>query len=61
MKYNVNLRDINGNLLYTFENVEPQVTAGTVTISDGKFIKNDIITLNCVVDNAIEGDETNVT
>lgn len=54
-RYTVNIFDINGELLYKFEDVKPVITKDTVTISEGKFVKDRQIELNCIAENAISG------
>jgi hypothetical protein len=54
-RYTVNVYDINGELLYKFEDVKPVITKDTITISEGKFVKDRQIELNCIAENAIAG------
>ena len=57
--FDVIVKDINGNVLYEFKNVVPVVKQETVTISDSKFIKNQVVVIECVAENLISGDVSN--
>jgi len=55
-KYVIVVKDIGGNLIGTFSKPMTTKIDGPITISDGRFIKNDIVTLECVATNAIKGE-----
>jgi len=54
--FNVVVLDVNGNVLYEFKNVVPNKVATTVTLSSDKFVKNQVVELVCVAENAISGE-----
>lgn len=54
--FDVIIKDVNGNVLYEFRDVKPQIEASPVTIADGKFIKNEKVILECIAENAIKGE-----
>jgi len=54
--FDVIIKDVNGNVIYEFHNVKPTIQASTVTISDGKFVKNEKVVLECVAENALSGE-----
>ena len=50
------MKDIGGNLIGTFSKPMTTKIDGPITISDGRFIKNDIVTIECIAANAIKGE-----
>ena len=54
--FDVIIKDVNGNVIYEFHNVKPSIQASTVTISAGKFVKNEKVVLECVAENALSGE-----
>jgi len=56
VKYVIVVKDINGNTVGTFTKPMATKIDGPITISDGRFIKNNTVTLECVATNAIEGE-----
>lgn len=66
-KYVIVVKDIKGATIGTFSKPMQTKIDGPITISDGRFIKNNIVTLECVATNAIKGEalpemlEANVT
>lgn len=55
-KYVIVIKDINGKNIGTFSKPMTTKIDGPITIADGRFIKNDIVTLECVATNAIKGE-----
>jgi hypothetical protein len=56
IKYNVVIKDLNGELLFKFDDVKPVVKAETITVTGNSFQKNQIIELNCVATNVLKGE-----
>jgi hypothetical protein len=50
------VKDIKGETVGTFSKPTTTKIDGPITIADGRFIKNDIVTLECVATNAIKGE-----
>ena len=55
-KYVIVVKDIKGETVGTFSKPATTKIDGPITISDGRFIKTDIVTIECVATNAIKGE-----
>ena len=53
MKYIINLTDVLGNRVEGVKIARESVLPATITITDGKFVKNDVVILECELKNAV--------
>ena len=53
MKYIINLTDVLGNRIEGVKVARESVLPATITITDGKFVKNDVVILECELKNAV--------
>ena len=53
MRYIINLTDVLGNRVEGVKVARESVLPATITITDGKFIKNDVVILECEIKNAV--------
>jgi len=56
IKYNVIIKDLNGELLFEFKDVKPTIKAETITVTGNSFVKNQILELECVAKNVLKGE-----
>ena len=53
-KCNILVKDLEGNELAYFENVEPKSTSSRYEVADGKYIANDTLVIECVAENLMK-------
>lgn len=55
-KYNVIVKDINGEVLFEFKDIKPTVKAETFTVTSGYVEKKRLLILECVAQNVVKKD-----
>lgn len=56
--YNIEIQDINGDFIAEFKDIKPSKISSRIVVADGKYVKNNIISFKCIVQNAIKNDST---